>query len=137
MNKPSRPLAAGRLSPSQARYLLSGGIVVVLLVTRFLGGFEETTLFLILDWMYNDLDASDENTLVRNFTIATTYMLYGLGALKVACGADDSTIMPNAHVWLAVIGFIILPTMHVQDLKDINSDRVRNRKAFLMVVGRN
>lgn len=135
INKPWRPLAAGRLSPKQARHLLVGGIAFVLLVTRILGGFQETALLFILGWVYNDLGAADENILLRNLTIAIAYMLYGLGALKVACGAGDCTIMPHAYTWLYMIGFIILSTMHIQDLKDIEGDRAINRKTFPLVVG--
>jgi 4-hydroxybenzoate polyprenyltransferase len=135
INKPWRPVAAGRLSTTQARHLLISGIAIVLLITRFLGGFQETALLFILNWVYNDLGASDENILVRNATIAIAYMLYGLGALKVACGVSDCTSTSRAYTWLCMIGCVIFSTMHVQDLKDVDGDGARNRKTFPLVMG--
>jgi 4-hydroxybenzoate polyprenyltransferase len=135
INKPWRPLPAGRLSPAQARHLLVATIPLVLTITQFLGGFQETALLFVLNWVYNDLGAADENGLLRNLTIAVAYMLYGLGALKVACGAGHCTANSQTYTWLYMIGFVILTTMHVQDLKDVDGDRARDRKTFPLVMG--
>ena len=56
LNKPFRPLAAGRITPTQTKQLLLVSIPVVLVVTYFyLGSYEETVLLFSLTWMYNYL----------------------------------------------------------------------------------
>ena len=85
--------------------------------------------------MYNDLGGADDNFVVRNFIIAIAYILYGCGALKVACGYDQSIINWGAYSWLAMIGSVIFTTMHVQDLKDQKDDRARNRSTVPLAVG--
>lgn len=134
LNKPWRPLPAGRISQKHARHLLLVTIPTSLgLIHWGIGATEETVLLFLLTWMYNDLGGSDDNFLVRNIIIAVAYTLYGSGALRVTC--DHTSMNRNAVVWLIVIGCIIFTTMHVQDLKDMTGDRARDRKTAPLVLG--
>lgn len=136
LNKPWRPLPAGRISQKQARRLLLLAIPTSLGVIHVgIGATEETVLLFCLTWMYNDLGGSDDNFLERNLIIAVAYMLYGSGALRVTCHLSGGTMNTNAMVWLIIIGCIIFTTMHVQDLKDIAGDRARDRKTAPLVFG--
>lgn len=136
LNKPWRPLPAGRISQEQARRLLLLAIPISFGVIHLgIGATEETVLLFCLTWMYNDLGGSDDNFLVRNLIIAVAYPLYGSGTLRVICNHPLWTLNTNAVVWLIIIGCIIFTTMHVQDLKDITGDRARDRKTAPLVLG--
>ncbi|MCJ1352221.1 MAG: hypothetical protein MMC33_002205 [Icmadophila ericetorum] len=136
VNKPWRPLAAGRLNTHSATQLLLLATPLTFLATWFyLGGVEEATLLFTFTWMYNDLGGSDNNVAVRNILIAGMYVLYSSGAMRVACGFHEFTLNPVAYQWLGIIAAVIFTTMHVQDLKDEAGDRTRGRKTLPIVVG--
>ncbi|KAL8715435.1 MAG: hypothetical protein Q9220_000769 [cf. Caloplaca sp. 1 TL-2023] len=134
INKPRRPLAAGRIDCIQTRQLLLTTIPIVYCACHFIGAPEETLILTVLNWMYNELGASDENWLVRNLVLAATYAGYCIGAVKVASGNDvDLTLA--AYQWVAIIAGVIFTTMHVQDLKDQEGDNARGRRTAPLVLG--
>lgn len=136
LNKPWRPLPAGRISQDQTRRLLFLAIPISLGVIHWgIGATEETVILFCMNWMYNDLGGSDDNFIVRNLIIAIAYILYGSGTLRVACNHPSCSMNTNAVVWLIVIACIIFTTMHVQDLKDMAGDRAKNRKTAPLVLG--
>ena len=136
LNKAWRPLPAGRMTSQEARRLLFVTLPVSLLIIHLgLGSTEETVLLFCLTWMYNELGGSDESFIVRNIIIAVAYMLYGRGALRVACNDPQWTINAAAGVWNAMIGGLILTTMSVQDLKDQKGDHARGRSTAPLVIG--
>ena len=136
LNKPWRPLASGRISTSQARRLLLCVIPLSLVGIFFcLGALEETMLLYCLTWMYNDLGGAEEHFFIRNLTIAAAYALYANGALRVACKHKDSTFTWRTHAWEFMISGVILTTMQVQDLKDQEGDRARDRLTAPLVIG--
>lgn len=83
INKPYRPLPAGRITGSQAMQLLFVGIPVVFFASFYVGGVEETLLLTCLNWMYNELGGS-EGYVGRNLLLAATYACYCSGSVKVA-----------------------------------------------------
>lgn len=86
LNEPSRPLPAGRITSTQTRQLLMISILVVMIITIYLGGKEETLILIALTWVYNDLGGADENYLVRNMITGLAHPAYSAGATRVACG---------------------------------------------------
>ena len=92
-------------------------------------------LCLILTWMYNDLGGADQHFLVRNGINSFAYYLYGSGALRVAAGGQPQLHATKAFEWLAIVAGVIFTTMHVQDLKDQEGDRARNRSTAPLDLG--
>ncbi|TVY75625.1 Fumagillin beta-trans-bergamotene synthase [Lachnellula suecica] len=138
LNKPFRPLAAGRITPSQTRNLLLVSVPVLLMVTYFyLGSYEETVLLISVTWMYNDLGGSDGHFVVRNLIIGIAYIIYGSGALRVAsyCVLENYGLNTSGYVWSCIIGAVICTTIQVQDLKDKEGDRTRNRHTAPLALG--
>lgn len=134
INKPWRPLPAGKLDTSQARQLLLLGIPLVFgLCALCLGAAQETAFCLVLTWMYNDLGGADEHFLLRNLINGVAYFVYGFGALKVAAGSDEAGA--EASLWLLMVACIITTTMQVQDLKDQEGDRARLRSTAPLDLG--
>ena len=134
INKPYRPLAAGRIDGIQTRQLLLAAIPIGVLTSVYIGAADETVLLTCLNWMYNELGGSDENFVVRNLLLGATYSGYCAGAVKVAIGPTFS-MNRAAYGWIAVIGSVIFTTMHVQDLKDQAGDNARGRKTAPLVLG--
>ena len=83
--------------------------------------------------MYNDLDGSDNNFVVRNILLAGFYVLCSSGALRVACG--PFTLNQEAFQWLAIIAGVIITTMHIQDLKDQKGNRAQEEKTLRIALG--
>ncbi|KAE8151234.1 UbiA prenyltransferase family [Aspergillus avenaceus] len=132
LNKPWRPLPKGRISPTATRRLLLGAVPAVFAISSALGVGNESALILVLTWLYNDLRGGDE--LTRDLIIALGYSLFLASSLRIA-------IDPGVHFsgcgyrWLAMIGGVVLTTMHIQDLKDQVGDRARGRKTWPLVLG--
>ena len=136
INKPWRPIPAGKIGMVQARRLLLGTVVVVLtLVVQYLGAIEETVLCFVATWMYNDLGVADDHFIIRNLLNGVAYILYGSGAMRVACGGSSVTTNAQTYHWLCIIGGIVFTTMQVQDLKDQLGDYGRNRHTAPLVLG--
>ncbi|PVI01573.1 hypothetical protein DM02DRAFT_340732 [Periconia macrospinosa] len=153
LNKPWRPIPAGRMTESQMRHWLLAALPLVLAFNHYvLDTGVEGCVLAILTWMYNDLGGGDENWIIRNGVIAAAFGVYNLGSMKVAAstaaGLTISTttitattpsaplISPLGYAWGALISGVILTTMHVQDLKDVEGDRARGRKSAPIVLGR-
>ncbi|KAI0383201.1 UbiA prenyltransferase family [Hypomontagnella monticulosa] len=134
INKPWRPLPAGKLNMHQARQLLLVAIPLILAICSFcLGAAQETTLCLVLTWMYNDLGGADEHFILRNVINGAAYFAYGSGAFKVAAGSRSVAF--DASVWLAIVACMITTTMQIQDLKDQEGDRARQRSTAPLDLG--
>lgn len=132
-NKPWRPLPSGRMTIPQTRRLLLASLPIVLAINWSLGAWEETALLFTLNWMYNDLNGG-EDFIVRNLILGIGFGLYNGGALKIACGNDQSITAPG-YYWIAIISCVIFTTMHVQDMKDKAGDKARGRRLAPLVLG--
>jgi 4-hydroxybenzoate polyprenyltransferase len=138
LNKPFRPLAAGRITPTQTKHLLLISVPLVLAVTYFyLGSYEETVLLFSLTWMYNDLGGSDGHFVIRNLIIGVAYIFYGSGALRVALHSkfENYSLSTTGCAWSCIIGAVIFTTIQVQDLKDQEGDQARNRHTAPLALG--
>ena len=134
VNKPWRPMPAGRMDIPQARRLLLAAIPIVLIISRFLGGFEPMVAAMVLTWMYNDLGGADESYIVRNLLNSLGLVCYSAGSMMVASG-NDYTLNPMAYTWLAIEGAIVFTTLQVQDLRDQEGDRARGRGTAPLMLG--
>ena len=134
LNKPWRPLPAGRITSAQTTKWLLSAVPLTILATHFLGAKEEASYIICGTWLYNDLGAGDEDFLVRNAFIAVAYMVWGCGTLKVLV-SDRLPLTPAAHHWLVMIGLVIFTTISMQDLKDQDGDKARGRRTAPLVLG--
>ena len=136
INKPWRPIPAGKINAAQAGQLhLATMIVGLALIFRYLGAVEETVICFVGTWIYNDLGGANEHFMVRNFLNGIAYIVYCSGAMRVTCGNSHAMANTPAYRWLCMIGCIVLTTMQVQDLKDQLGDRERNRHTAPLVIG--
>ena len=128
---------------------------MVPMISFFVGGLNETFILIGLAWMYNDLQGADEHWFLRNVINAAGFMGYSSGVMKVALlphrllfssfmstststaakTAIAVTLNNKSATWLVIIGFIILTTVQIHDLPDIEGDRARDRQTAPLVLG--
>ncbi|RAK94839.1 UbiA family prenyltransferase, partial [Aspergillus ibericus CBS 121593] len=137
INKPWRPLPSGLITIPQTRRLLLLALPLILLLNfTLLGPWQETCLLYILTWIYNDLGAGDhDGPIIRNLVIACAFSQYNKGSLRMATLAPSYPVPITTWSWLAITSAVIGTTMHVQDLKDQDGDRAKNRQTAPLVWG--
>ncbi|MCJ1237515.1 hypothetical protein MMC14_005501 [Varicellaria rhodocarpa] len=135
VNKPWRPIISQRLTPHQARQLLLFLIPFVIGFSKALGGISLTVALVPLIWIYNDLGGADENWLIRNALNAGGLMCFGLGAMTIAADPKQYDLTNKAYIWAAMIGSVVLTTVHSQDLPDMDGDSARGRKTIPLIYG--
>lgn len=133
LNKPWRPGHAGRVTPAQMGRLSLIVMPVILAITFSVGAWQETSLLFGLTWTYNDLQGG-ESIVGRNLIIANAFGLYNVASVRVACGVG-STLQESGIYWILIISAVIPSTMHLQDLKDVAGDKLRNRQMVPLVWG--
>ncbi|TGO08750.1 hypothetical protein BTUL_0193g00020 [Botrytis tulipae] len=139
LNKPWRPIPQGLVTRTEVRLALQLLIPAILAINHcFLYVGAETACILTGTWVYNDLKASDDGWIQRNFIAALAFWVYNRSSLKVAIGgggSSDAVITPVGQLWVLVISGVIMTTMHVQDLKDILGDKSRGRETAPILLG--
>ncbi|KAK1981747.1 UbiA prenyltransferase family [Colletotrichum cereale] len=135
VNKPWRPIAAERISADEARYLLLAAIPLTVVLGIKFGVGNETLACICASSYYNDLGGADEHFLIRQFINGLAYPVYGVAALKLAAGIGAGEILFAAYEWLGLLGFVVGTTIQIQDLKDYEGDKMRERHTFPVVLG--
>ncbi|KAI5862503.1 UbiA prenyltransferase family [Durotheca rogersii] len=133
INKPWRPIPAGRITSDQTRHLMLISVPLTLCLNYYLGVWEQGLVIHIITWLYNDLRGMDE-AFVREILISVGYAMYNSGSLQIALG-NQANINRNGMIWTCVISSVILTTMQIQDLKDQAGDRLRGRKTVALFLG--
>ena len=134
LNKPSRPLPAGRLTAAEARRLLLYCVLpAALLVGYYLSVTKETLGLVVTSLAYNDLGGADEDFLIRNFLNAAGLTWFSRGATMIAAGG--ATLNDRGHKWSLLSGLVIFLTVQTQDLEDMLGDAKKGRKSLPLVLG--
>ena len=89
---------------------------------------------MIVNIWYNDIGGG-ENVISRNLINAIGFTLYNSATLDILNGKAGSWYTSISAQWLATIGVIVMFTIHVQDLRDQESDRARGRTTMPLEVG--
>jgi len=136
INKPWRPIASGRIGVEQASKLLFASVVLLLGFGYYCNVLNETMGCLIANWVYNDLEGGDGNFVIRQVINGLAYLPCGIGSMKLIIGTGG-LIMPNDrfYEWILAIALIVGTTTQVQDLKDLDGDRARNRHTCPVILG--
>ncbi|MCJ1317720.1 hypothetical protein MMC15_003046, partial [Xylographa vitiligo] len=135
INKPWRPLPARRLSPAQAHEVMLTAYVVAGAASAVLGGMRSCLAMVVLTYCYNSLGGSDVSGTVRNLMNVSFYLCVMVGTIEVAAGGLSIAFSGMAWAWFAVIGGVVLTTVHVQDLPDQQGDAARGRRTIPLEIG--
>lgn len=134
-NKPWRPLPSGRISATDAKLLMQALYPVAMLVSLYLGAFEQCVALIVLGWSYNELGGADKSFIIRNLINALGYLSFGSGAAAVALDQLQTSFNRSAHYWFLVLATVILTTVHILDMQDQAGDKVCLRKTLPIVIG--
>ena len=133
LNKPWRPIPAGRLTGAQAKSLaLTIYPFALLASTLLVGGTVQCVLLVFFGYSYNDMKGGDVSWLLRNILNACGFTCFVSGALEVAL---QSSTEPEIIPWLLRIGVVVCTTVHIQDMYDQPGDSAAGRKTVPLGVG--
>ncbi|RAH58922.1 hypothetical protein BO85DRAFT_329568, partial [Aspergillus piperis CBS 112811] len=164
LNKPWRPLPAGRLSPAQAQVWgrLSTVLAIILSSSSSVSsinmsthsrsgqqgggaGWSESVLLAVLGWIYNDLGQGNGNWAVRNLLNAAGFTSFAAGTLEVALrtpllslsswSADSNDDNVQLLWWIGMIAAVVATTVQLQDMYDQKGDAAAGRRTLPLVVG--
>ncbi|KAL8952038.1 MAG: hypothetical protein Q9222_002025 [Ikaeria aurantiellina] len=142
INKPWRPLPSNRISSSDATTLLLAMIPITAVINiSYTGCLWQSILLAGLNLWYNDYEGG-ENPLFRNVINACGFTLYNSAALEILVGQSCAPLpfataaLKSTEVqWLAMIWGLVFTTIQIQDLRDQEGDRIRNRPTLPLLVG--
>lgn len=149
-NKSDRPLPSGRITLHAAR-LLRWMLFPVCLLLSALYSARVAYASLSLAFctvLYNELHASSAHWILKNFLNAGGYAAFEAGATLIAgtlcrsatlqetyepSASDYSTLDSATVLALCLNAGIIFTTIHTQDFKDVEGDRMIGRKTMPIV----
>lgn len=142
INKPGRPIPNGRITSDQTRRTILAIIPLSLCLNYYLNVWVQGISIHLITWLYNELGGSDEAFYIRDFYIAAAFAMHNSGSLKIAAGCypvgaykDSCDLNRSGFIWTGIISAVIFTTMQVQDLKDQEGDRLRERKTVVLLLG--
>ncbi|KAH7097285.1 UbiA prenyltransferase family-domain-containing protein [Auriculariales sp. MPI-PUGE-AT-0066] len=137
LNRPWRPIPAGRISPQEARYLLIAAVLATLFISHLLGlGIVAISVALFfLSWAYNETYFGNESILGRSFLTATGAMCYNWGAVVILADVSATQLSHRGFMWLFIAWCIVITTFHATDIPDMEGDAARGRRTVPLVFG--
>lgn len=144
INKPWRPIPAGRISPESAlAYQLISILSLLTLCATTLGASKEA-IYLFCTWLYNERGWGDKSWWQRTLMNACGITTNLAASLRVAAAAAAAPGVQERGMvrftdrtvgWLAICAAIIFTTIQVQDLRDQEGDAQIHRRTVPLVLG--
>jgi 4-hydroxybenzoate polyprenyltransferase len=134
VNKPWRPLPSGRISASQARYLMYSLYPINLTISSLAGGLVPFLVIAFFSFWHNEMGGAHDGIL-KNLHSAVGLASFMAGPLEIATGRSVFSGDGTAVIWLSVLAGTILTTIHTQDFRDMAGDRAIGRRTIPLAVG--
>lgn len=135
-NKPWRPIPARRITPVAAADALTVVYLVTGLASHCLGVFPYYIAFSSLAAYHNDFGGGDSNGVVRNMLNAGGFTCFFAGALEIAIdGLKEKNEAAAARLWVGLLALVMLTTIHAQDFRDEEGDRLKGRSTVTTMMG--
>ncbi|ESZ93045.1 UbiA prenyltransferase [Sclerotinia borealis F-4128] len=132
LNKPWRPIPAGRISSILAKRWMQVSYCMALIISYYLETLGQFTGLITLGVLYNEFGWGDNSYVVRNLLNALAFLCYSSGTSLIASNAQ---LKMEGMMWFVVIGSVVFTTVHTQDMHDQIGDRARERKTVPLVIG--
>ncbi|KAI0704542.1 UbiA prenyltransferase family [Earliella scabrosa] len=132
LNKPWRPLPAGRLSECQAGTLRWVVVIVNFALSAWLGGLGSDLVLttfglLVTTYLYDELGFSN-HCLGKNFCNIWGYTMIEIGATKLM--GSQPALDRVSMFSVGMSGAVIFTTIQAQDFADVEGDRELGRATF-------
>ncbi|KAH7919944.1 hypothetical protein BV22DRAFT_1022117 [Leucogyrophana mollusca] len=133
VNKATRPLPAGRITLTNAIYLRWALVPICLAVSALYSAetLGASVAMASLTVWYNEFRAHS-HWLSKNVMTAVGFASFELGGTLVA-GCDRSRLEPVGALAIALSTGVFITTLHAQDFKDEEGDRLVGRKTLPIV----
>ncbi|KAF8495311.1 UbiA prenyltransferase family-domain-containing protein [Gautieria morchelliformis] len=127
VNKPWRPIPAGRVTVSQAQNLRWVLVAACLALSIYRGVLPASILLCSFTIAYNDLGLH-RHIVMRNACNAVGYASFELGATQLAAG--NSYVCSSGVVPLIASALIVFTTIHAADFRDEEGDRLEGKRTL-------
>ncbi|RAH39838.1 UbiA family prenyltransferase [Aspergillus brunneoviolaceus CBS 621.78] len=134
INKPWRPLSAGRITPHQAKMLIYCMYPAMFVISGTMGGVAPCLLEAFSCLWYNEWNGAS-NPLLKNLLNGIGFACFFAGPLEVATNSSVLSDDMKAFTWLLVLAGAITTTVHAQDFRDIDGDRATGRRTVPLLIG--
>ncbi|KAI0197373.1 hypothetical protein EV127DRAFT_476463 [Xylaria flabelliformis] len=134
LNKPWRPIPAGRLTPGQATKILYLMHLICFFIAWYIGGFIPYIVLTSLTLGYNELDGAS-NGISKNIHTGVGFICFFTGPLEVATEHSVITGNTELRIWLALLTAAIATTCHIQDFRDMKGDLAAGRRTIPLAFG--
>lgn len=136
INKPWRPLPAGRLTADQATVALFCLYPLNIILSVTIGGIVPFAVIATIAVWNNEFRDPSGGALknIHNGIGITSFLA---GALEIATESSIYGGEGTAAIWMSVIALVITCTIHVQDLRDVDGDMTAGKRTIPIVVGEN
>ncbi|KAJ7101906.1 UbiA prenyltransferase family-domain-containing protein [Mycena epipterygia] len=129
VNRPWRPILAGRLTESQAYYLRWAIAAGCVLWSAVYGPDQVlTTLGLLLTTFVYDEGGASKHVIGKNFCNIGGYVTFEIGATKII--ASQRNLDPVSTTAVIISGILIFTTIQAQDFPDVDGDAALGRMTF-------
>ncbi|KAI5923170.1 hypothetical protein F4810DRAFT_701381 [Camillea tinctor] len=133
LNKPWRPLPAGRLTPRQATRVMYYMYPVMLIISLAVGGLVPSLAEALSCLWYNEW-GSAANPFVKNLLNKVGFACFFARPLEVVTGHSIFSGKGVAAIWLLILAAAITTTSHLQDFRDTVGDKLAGRKTVPLVL---
>ncbi|KAH8821947.1 UbiA prenyltransferase family [Xylogone sp. PMI_703] len=140
VNKPWRPIPAGRITARSTRILqLVSNLSLLILCATRLEALKETTFYLFCTWLYNEQSWGDKSWWQRTLMNICGITTNRVASLHVAIAAvqaiDRYSFTEKGLYWCFICAGITGTTIQVQDLRDKEGDAKINRQTLPLILG--
>lgn len=134
LNKPWRPLPAGRLTAQQATRVMYGMYPVIIVAGLTAGGLGPCLLEVIFCLWYNEWGGAS-HPILKNLLNGLGFACFFAGPVEVATRHSVFSGEGKAAIWLTILVAAITTCSHLQDFRDMDGDRATGRKTVPLVIG--
>ncbi|KAF1933175.1 uncharacterized protein M421DRAFT_97396 [Didymella exigua CBS 183.55] len=135
INKPWRPIPAGRMTSEQADLLLSGTNIAAGLLSYYLDVMPIFLVYVCFITAYNDFGGGNKSGVVRNVFCGAGFSCYFGGALSIALGPHAMSAAAWNWTFMLALG-ILATTIQTQEFRDEVGDKARGRRTLVTELGR-
>lgn len=136
INKAWRPLPAKRITAAETTYVMYAMYPIVILSSMCSGGLVPCLVEMFCCIWHNEW-RGDESPFFKNFLNAVGIACLLAGPLEILVLGSGNSLFRHPCViqWLALIAFAVLTTVHTQDFRDVDGDKLRGRRTIPLAIG--
>lgn len=134
INKAWRPIAAQRVTPTQARSLMFVAYTFALVLSSHIGGTKQCIILAILGYCYNDLGGGDKSFISRGLLNGLGFVSFGSGAMEVAAG-QEIVYTTKLLEWFIILVLIVATGVQTMDMYDQEGDKTVGRSTLPLSIG--